>query len=168
MNSDRRNKAIATINDAFGHTTPPSIDRISDHRCAECDELRDFLGGRHWSEISTILGLWDNRYYDGYLGVHRDELCLLSEEAFRHYLPLWAMACVLYPDEIDVGYDSLISNLARAEMNGFTVTELRALDVLMEYLINEAREAGESDDFLSDEMNALAQIRACIARKQDI
>ncbi|MEZ4299566.1 MAG: DUF6714 family protein [Polyangiaceae bacterium] len=56
----------------------------------EAQEVADAFRGKHWKDVSLDM-----------LFAHRLSLPLLSNEAFRFYLPAYLLAAVLHADEVD-------------------------------------------------------------------
>jgi hypothetical protein len=68
-----------SIESAFAEVPYPGDDNIADHQnCLECEELRTYLRGKTWKELSFP------KLHD-----FHEALPLLTPEAFRFFLPVF-------------------------------------------------------------------------------
>lgn len=91
---------IDNVHEAFKGVPLPSKEALWNHHCCECSETSAAFGARPWSEIS-LEELLSGR-----------ETALLSEAAWRYYLPSMVVWCVRAPEVVDVIQDNLVYQLA--------------------------------------------------------
>jgi hypothetical protein len=78
-----------SIESAFAEVPYPGDDNIADHQnCLECEELRTYLRGKTWKELSFP------KLHD-----FHEALPLLTPEAFRFFLPGYMLAALTNWDE---------------------------------------------------------------------
>jgi len=94
---------IDQVHAAFKNVPLPSKDALWNNHCCECSETSEAFGARPWSEIS-LEELLSGR-----------ETALLSEAAWRYYLPSMIIWCIRAPDVVDVIQDNLVYQLAPPE-----------------------------------------------------
>jgi len=86
---------------AWSGFEPPPLDRITTHKCSECDEIADYFGGTVWYDLTDINAL---RY-------HEVALALFAPEAFHYYLPAFMRATLRDPSGADVIPEGIMSSL---------------------------------------------------------
>jgi hypothetical protein len=69
------------IRNAFPEGRPPERP-ITDHRCEECDEIDEIMGGHVWSDFAD------------HLPYQCDVFCLLNAPARLYYLPAYLLAAI--------------------------------------------------------------------------
>jgi len=142
-----------TFNDqlvaAWSGVQAPTVDQITEHRCAECDEIAEYFGGRHWQEFTNVTEL---RY-------HYDALALFSNVAFHYYLPAFMTATLKDLDAADVIPDGIILSFryefgqaARGRLELFNQCQ-RA--VVAEFLETVCLDTGAADDEILTIMSLL-------------
>lgn len=91
---------IDQVHAAFKDVPLPSKDALWNNHCCECSEMSAAFGARPWPEIS-LEELLSGR-----------ETALLSEVAWRYYLPSMIIWCIREPEIVDVIQDNLVFQLA--------------------------------------------------------
>ncbi len=91
----------ALIEQAFALVPYPSSERLTTHRCLECDEIDQYFRGTTWPSHSVEE-----------LRLHAAALSLFTPEAFRYFLPAFMLATLQDPDRADVIPDSIAFHLA--------------------------------------------------------
>lgn len=91
---------IDQVHAAFKDVPLPSAETLRNDHCCECSETSAAFGARPWSEIS-LEDLLSGR-----------ETALLSEAAWRYYLPSMIIWCIRNPEVVDVIQDNLVYQLA--------------------------------------------------------
>jgi hypothetical protein len=94
---------IDKVHAAFKDVPLPSAEALWNNHCCECSETSAAFGARPWSEIS-LDDLLSGR-----------ETALLSEVAWRYYLPSMIIWCIRAPKDVDVIQDNLVYQLAPPE-----------------------------------------------------
>lgn len=94
---------IDQVHAAFRDVPLPSGEDLRNDHCCECSEISAAFGARPWSEIS-LEDLLAGR-----------ETALLSEAAWRYYLPSMIIWCIRNPEVVDVIQDNLVYQLAPPE-----------------------------------------------------
>ncbi len=94
---------IDQVHAAFKDIPLPSKETLWNNHCCECSETSAAFGARPWSEIS-LEALLSGR-----------ETALLSEVAWRYYLPSMIIWCIRAPEVVDVIQDNLVYQLAPPE-----------------------------------------------------
>ena len=186
ITDDLRNRAtplIAEIYAAFNDVPRPDIGNITQHRCLECDAVRDYLAGKSWKDLVDQLSI------DGFNPMELTwnlKTGLLSPDGYHHYLPAVLVACIRVGFEID----TLFSDTAwmfrpheleerenfEARIRPFSARQLEAIARTLEYLID--FQIAHHQNFASgldctarkvwdlfvvqDEHKALAEVRARI------
>ena len=75
-NKENLSKLRQRILKTFPKVPPPGFDEITEHRCAECDEIRDEFFGLKWWEID-----------DDIIGESFGYLSFFTPKSFHYYLP---------------------------------------------------------------------------------
>lgn len=80
----RQKELIAHLLDAF----PPKAfsGEVASHNCAECQEIRATLGGASWWSVPAA-----------FIQKHSDHLPLLTQQAYKAFLPAWMCEAVSQP-----------------------------------------------------------------------
>jgi hypothetical protein len=94
---------IDQVQAAFKDVPLPSRDALWNNHCCECSDTSAAFGARPWSEIS-LEDLLSGR-----------ETALLSEVAWRYYIPSMIIWCIREPEVVDVIRDNLVFQLAPPE-----------------------------------------------------
>ena len=94
---------IDSVQAAFRDVPLPPGNALWNDHCCECAETSAAYGARPWTEIS-LEDLLAGR-----------ETALLSETAWRYYLPSMMIWCVRAPEIVDVIQDNLVFQLAPPE-----------------------------------------------------
>ena len=124
MNGDLRgDDVVDRLQDAFGDVTPPERGKYTTHSCGECSDLEDRLYGRHWSEleVETLLAV-------------RSQLPLLSDGAFRFFLPGLAIASVRHYGETDTLTHAVLSEILSGRYGVLDTKQLAALSDYARYV----------------------------------
>jgi hypothetical protein len=94
---------IVQVHAAFKDVTLPSREALWNNHCCECSETSAAFGAKPWLEIS-LEELLSGR-----------ETALLSEAAWRYYLPSMIIWCICATEVVDVIQDNLVYQLAPPE-----------------------------------------------------
>ena len=111
------NEALSLqIRDAFPDGPPPERP-VTGHRCLECDEVDDLLGGRVWSDVAAN---FPNYCYDVFP--------LLTPAAQAYYLPAFMTAA--FDSEYGIQLQSLQSALQDGRLAPMSFTPAQRATVL--------------------------------------
>jgi hypothetical protein len=86
---------------AWATVAPPTRSAITEHDCAECDEISDFFAGELWTDLDDVAAL---RY-------HCDALHLFAASAYHYYLPAFIRAAFVDPHTADRIPDTIVYTL---------------------------------------------------------
>lgn len=116
---------------AWSGIQPPTVSKITDHRCLECDEIAEYFGGRSWQQFTNVKEL---RY-------HSDALALFSKEAFHYYLPAFmtatvedAVAADVIRDGISLSFICEFGQAARGRLELFNQSQRNVVAEFLETL----------------------------------
>ncbi len=100
MNADElRQQTAQQIETAFAQTPYPGDDKVAVY-ARYGHSLADDLRGKHWREVPLEV-----------LYAHRWEIFLLTPETFRFYSPVFMLAALYHPNEVESLSDNLIFSL---------------------------------------------------------
>jgi hypothetical protein len=123
------------IQEAFAEVPYPGDDRIADHDCPECEEVREYFRGKRWCDLQFPE-----------LRDRSESLPLLTPEAFRYFLPGYMLATLANWDEADMIPYGIIAigghpgdtperkEAARKILNLFTPVQRQAVAAYLEEL----------------------------------
>lgn len=136
---------------AWSDVSAPTVDKIAEHHCEECDEIAEYFGGQPWQQFASITEL---RY-------HSDALALFSNVAFHYYLPAFmiatlrdAVAADVIPDNIVYSFRCELGQAARGRLELFSQTQRAVVAEFLEMLY-------ENGDFEDDEVLTVASLLRC-------
>jgi hypothetical protein len=89
------------LSSAWSGVTRPRVSAITEHDCLECNEIRDFFGGKLWADFADVAALL----------YHCDALHLFAPSAYHYYLPAFIRATLLDPQTADRIPDTILNTI---------------------------------------------------------